>query len=139
MNPHSVFAEDKRRQHRAGFARGHDAVCWECWGSLVRAGMWRHVWENRGQNQSGGMESSWPFFYLCTFHYKHILPLSSAPSPLTFPSSTPSFTSLLRSCSGLEGAIFSVCSSTFDLFCDWQPRCYPGTVAKERSFLHFQC
>lgn len=63
----------------------------------------------------------------CLSHLFHPLSLSL----------TPSCNNLLRPCSKLEELFFHSALLTLDLFSDWQPRCFPGTLGKERSFLHF--
>lgn len=62
--------------------------------------------------------------------------LSHLLHPLS-PSLSPSCSNLLRPRSKLEELFFHSALLTLDLFSDWQPRCFPGMVGKERSFLHF--
>lgn len=68
--------------------RAQGWVCWE-WG--VCAGKRQLGWESERAKDEARVQG-WSHFgpcYPCTFHYKQVLPLSFAPSPLTFSHSQP--------------------------------------------------
>lgn len=110
-----------------------------CWGAeWVQACGSR--WERlKGKARAERWSRSWPFFSLCTFHYEQILPLSFAPSPLTFPSFTPNLNNLLRSCSKLEGGVFLLCSLNPWSLLWLAAQVLSRNGRKGEVILHFQC
>lgn len=76
MNPHSVFAEDKRRERRAGFAGGHAGSLLGVLGVMSEC---RHVAARLGEQRAGPEWGDGAFLaFLLSLH----LPLQAHPPSL---------------------------------------------------------